>query len=439
MGTADVTLYAQWVINTYMVTYDGNGSDGGTVPTDGTVYEEGATVTVAAAGTMTRTGYSFTGWNTAFDGSGTDHAAGSAFAMGTADVTLYAQWTVRWEDLGYASTGASSYIAMAIGTDNVPVVVSRDDSGDNKVHVMRWSNGTSWTDLGDAYAGEGRYISIAIGSDNKPVVSYNDYAITTKVQAKKWDNDTSWTDLGYASSGSGDYTSIIIDPSDNKPIVAFRDDGDASNRTRVVKWNTGTSWTDLGFPSSGYADWISLAVDPSDNKPVVAFREDSDASNRVHVMKWSTGTSWTDLGYPSSGWASHISLTIDPSDYKPVVAYNDAYFNKAVVKKWNNGADWGIVGGLVSAGEADHISIAIGTTDNKPVIVFRDVANGNKVHVMKWISGSVWTDFGYVSTGALTTSKYCASIAIDPADNKPIVVFRDNDNGFRAHVMKFVE
>jgi len=50
-------------------------------------------VTVLDKGDLVKTGYTFTGWNTAADGSGTDHAVGSTFTMGAADVTLYAKWT----------------------------------------------------------------------------------------------------------------------------------------------------------------------------------------------------------------------------------------------------------------------------------------------------------------------------------------------------------
>ena len=95
--TAEVTLYAKWTTanSTYTVTYNGNGSTGGTVPVDlASPYEYGATVTVLGnTGTLVKTGYTFIGWNTLANGSGTDQAVGSTFTMGIADVTLYAQWT----------------------------------------------------------------------------------------------------------------------------------------------------------------------------------------------------------------------------------------------------------------------------------------------------------------------------------------------------------
>ncbi|MBL0359431.1 MAG: InlB B-repeat-containing protein [Chitinophagaceae bacterium] len=91
---ASVTLYAQWTINTYTVTYDGNGSDGGSVPVDpSSPYNYNSNVTVLGAGTLTRTNYNFTGWNTAANGSGTAYAAGGTITGLAANTTLFAQWS----------------------------------------------------------------------------------------------------------------------------------------------------------------------------------------------------------------------------------------------------------------------------------------------------------------------------------------------------------
>lgn len=92
MGSTNVVLYAKWA-STYTVTYNGNGNTGGTVPVDTVRYLTGTSVTVAEnVGGLVRTGYWFTGWNTAADGSGTNRTAGIIFMMGSSDVMLYAQW-----------------------------------------------------------------------------------------------------------------------------------------------------------------------------------------------------------------------------------------------------------------------------------------------------------------------------------------------------------
>ena len=88
--TADVTLYAEWATSTYTVTYDGNGNGGGSVPSSQT--GNGNLSLATNSGTLTNSGFTFTGWNTAADGTGTHYATGATFNL-NADVTLYAEWT----------------------------------------------------------------------------------------------------------------------------------------------------------------------------------------------------------------------------------------------------------------------------------------------------------------------------------------------------------
>lgn len=96
IGSGNIQLYAMWQDDgsAHTVTYNGNGATGGTVPSDTTSYSEGSSVTVLGnTGSLEKTGYTFSGWNTAHDGSGTSYSAGSTFSMGTSNVMLYAIWT----------------------------------------------------------------------------------------------------------------------------------------------------------------------------------------------------------------------------------------------------------------------------------------------------------------------------------------------------------
>ena len=83
---------------TYSVTYNGNTSTSGAVPSDGTSYSPNGVVTVASnSGTLAKTGYTFDGWCTTQSAagaacSGTSQAEASTFTI-TGDTTLYAQWT----------------------------------------------------------------------------------------------------------------------------------------------------------------------------------------------------------------------------------------------------------------------------------------------------------------------------------------------------------
>ncbi len=93
MPAHNVTLYAQWSENEkYSVTYDANGGTGSQTDANSPYYE-GAVVTVLDKGSIARTHYTFTGWNTAADGSGAAYAPGATFSMPAHNVTLYAQWS----------------------------------------------------------------------------------------------------------------------------------------------------------------------------------------------------------------------------------------------------------------------------------------------------------------------------------------------------------
>lgn len=81
----------------YTVTYNANGGTVTTLPSGGT-YEEDDEVTVAAKpSTTTKSGYTFTGWNTANDGSGEHYNAdgSTTFDMPAENVVLYAEWTIK--------------------------------------------------------------------------------------------------------------------------------------------------------------------------------------------------------------------------------------------------------------------------------------------------------------------------------------------------------
>ena len=88
-----VTLYAQWRANSYTIQFDGNTADGGNTPDQGMIYDQAADLT---ANGYTKTGYTFTGWNTQPDGGGTSYTDGQNISNLTSvegdTVTLYAQW-----------------------------------------------------------------------------------------------------------------------------------------------------------------------------------------------------------------------------------------------------------------------------------------------------------------------------------------------------------
>ena len=98
----NLTVYAQWNVHHYNIVYNANDTGTSTVSTGTTASDtgipfggNGSEVTIKKNG-FTKTGYTFAGWNTKADGTGTKYTEGQKVKGLTAEdngtVTLYAQW-----------------------------------------------------------------------------------------------------------------------------------------------------------------------------------------------------------------------------------------------------------------------------------------------------------------------------------------------------------
>jgi uncharacterized repeat protein (TIGR02543 family) len=101
---AAVTLYAKWTANSYTITYNGNSStSGSTAPGS---YTTGGTAYTIAANGFLRTGFTFAGWNTSTNGTGTSYSPGGSYST-SANLLLYAQWTANVYTVTFNGNGAT--------------------------------------------------------------------------------------------------------------------------------------------------------------------------------------------------------------------------------------------------------------------------------------------------------------------------------------------
>lgn len=94
------------------VTFDANGGTGTTAA------QTASSATALTVNAFTRSGYTFAGWNTAANGTGTAYADGASYAF-SSSTTLYAQWTAVLANTGfngmpYLATGAVLALAGAV-------------------------------------------------------------------------------------------------------------------------------------------------------------------------------------------------------------------------------------------------------------------------------------------------------------------------------------
>lgn len=83
-------LFAIWTTG---VTYNGNGNTAGSVPIDPNLYDSGETITILGnTGSLAKTNYSFSGWNTNPISIGIHYEVNDLEKMGSSELELYTEW-----------------------------------------------------------------------------------------------------------------------------------------------------------------------------------------------------------------------------------------------------------------------------------------------------------------------------------------------------------
>lgn len=109
LQTASISVPA---LPSYTVSYNGNGSTGGSTSSQTKYY--GVSLTLRSNG-FTKTGYTFSKWNTKSDGTGTAYNAGASYT-GNAALALYARWTANTYYVKYNANGGSGTMSNSTHT-----------------------------------------------------------------------------------------------------------------------------------------------------------------------------------------------------------------------------------------------------------------------------------------------------------------------------------
>ena len=139
------TLSAAWSINTYTVSYNANGGTG--APSNQTkTYETNLTLSSTRP---TRAGYTFSTWNTASNGSGTNFAPGATYQWNS-PLTLYAQWTINTYSVTYHSNGGQGAPSNQTKTYGTDLTLRRGVPKRTDYAFVNWNTSASGT--GVSYA-----------------------------------------------------------------------------------------------------------------------------------------------------------------------------------------------------------------------------------------------------------------------------------------------
>ncbi len=399
-------------IPTHVVTYDANEATSGTVPADQTKIV-GVDLTLATnTGNLARDGFTFVGWNTQADGSGTAHAEGATYTADV-DVTLFATWEPFELEKIIASDGSSS---DAFG-------FSVAISGDYAIVGARYNDDNGF-DSGSAY-------------------------IFRRTGANTWDRGTK---ILAPDGASRDYFGYSVAISGDYAIVgAFGDDdnGTSTGSAYIFRRTGGNIWdngTKVLAPDGTSNDRFGISVAISSDYAIVGAQTDDDNgsdSGSAYIFRRTGASTWdsgTKILAPDGTGDDRFGYSVAISgDYAIVGAWLDddngsnsgsAYiFRRTGENAWDNGTK--ILAPDGAGGDLFGVSVAI-SGDSAMVGASGDDDNGSNsgsAYIFRRTGENAWDNGTKIlASDGSSNDSFGRSVAIS-GDSAIAGAFRDDDNG----------
>ena len=282
------------------VTYNGNSNTGGSVPA-ATIGAIGGSINLDSnSGSLTKTGYSFVGWNTLANGTGTSYAAGASYAL-SANITLYAKWTnVPDAPTGLSATAINgcllTFTAPANGVDAITNYQYSTDNGASWTAVSPASTNTTiiLTGLSNCTAYNIRVravnsVGVGAASTAVSVTPRTGVAAGTNWTSRTSAADNYWRGVTY---GNGLFVAVAYSGIGNRVMTS--PDG--------INWTTRTSAADNDWRSVTYGNGLFVAV------------ASSGIGNRVMTspdgITWTIRTSAADNDWRSATYGNGLFVAV---------------------------------------------------------------------------------------------------------------------------------
>jgi len=395
----------------------------------------------AIVGTVSGTAISF-GTAVVFNAAGTYYTA-STFDS-NANKVIIAYNDAGNSNYGIAIAGTVSGTSISFGAETVYNAAvtyynaATFDSTNNKVVI-------GYRDAGNSNYGTAVVLTVA-SSNNTDFVGITDEAIA---------NTASGSVIVQGGVGTGVvvplapvfgaesvfdtaiyYTTATYDSTNNKVIIAYRDDGNSNYGTAIVGTVSGTSisfGTAVVF-DSGNTNTFSSTYDSTNNKVVIAYRSGNNSNYGAAVVGTVSGTSITfgTIAIFESALTAYHTATYDSTNNKVVIAYQDqgnSSYGTAIV---------GTVSGTsISFGAAAVFnststlwnSATFESATNKIVIAYRNAGNNGYGTSIVGTVSSTSISFGTAVVFESAASEEMQAV-FDANANKIVIAYHDAGNSF---------
>jgi uncharacterized repeat protein (TIGR02543 family) len=417
--TGGVTLTAQWVGGPYTVTYSA-GTGTGTPPTDSTEYTQGSAVTVAQPTGLSKAGATFTGWNTAADGSGQTYEPGETLFI-TANTVLTAQWAVNTGPTPPAPPAGSTGSNSASGNSSTGTVSASIGSetatgaGAGSITVATYGSNPSGATVTD---GTGVFYDAAIGQGS----TFSAVTITIcnagAGQSLQWFNGTVWAPFSDQSTAAGCLVATVT--STTSPTLADLTGTPIAVSTQAPPASKGyvLAASDGGVFALGTALYHGSMGGQHLNAPIVG-EAATPSGNGYWLVAADGGVfSFGDAGFYGSMGSKHLN--------KPIVGMAVTPSGHGY---WLVASD----GGIFSFGDAGFFGSQGSTVLNKPVVGMATTASG-KGYWLVASDGGIFSHGDaafYGSQGSTPLNKPIVGMAATPSGNGYWLVA--SDGGVFSH------
>lgn len=295
------------------VTFDNNGGLG-------TISDQTASTSSAlTTNTFTRTGFTFTAWNTASDGTGTTYADGANYDF-SADITLYAQWlAVGTHTVVFDNNGGSG--TMTNQLENATTALTTNTFTRSGYTFNNWNTATDGS--GTAYA-DG--------------VNYNFNADLNLFAQWTANNNTLTFDGNTSTSGSTTGQTIATDASVNLTSNGFVKTGYAFAGWNEAANGSGTSYADAASYTMGTTNTTLYAQWTANDYDVIFDGNGSTAGSMSNqTIAYNTTANLTTNAYTQTGFAFvewNTAADGSGTSYADGASYTIGLGNETLYAQW---------------------------------------------------------------------------------------------------------
>ena len=367
-------------------------------------------------------------------------------AVGT-PVTFHADITYANQIAYDANAGKVVIVYADGGNSNYPTAVVGTVNASN--NSISFGSATVIENVGT----DTNRIAIAFdSSNNKIVIGYRD--TTNSNAGKSVVGTVSGTSISFGSpvtfqaNNVGNAISGTFDSNENRFVIAYKDASNSDYGTAIVGTVSGTS---ISFGSkvvfnsgntSNLNGTASAAFDSSNNKVVIAYRDQAASQQVTAIVGTVSGTSisfGTEVTVSSSA-ATYPALAFDSANNKMIISYVDG--GDADNGKCHVGT---VSGTSISFGSAvtfnaagtSYLNMTYDSNAGKAVLIYQNVGDSSKPTM---IAGTVsGTSISFDSAVAVesTAMNVIAGIAYDSGNKKVVGSYMDDTNSDHGDAVVF--